>query len=387
MKVTLVSSLVGHGKILHDSGTGIVLLLSKNQKVESVIVLSWKRSSLEQVAWPGKVLVKELYSELFPFSVIKILIMAIFEKSDTILFNLMPTAYGRSNISNFIGLISPIILRLFFKKKVIVLSHNSTYINDYRSLGYKGFLNYFKAKFVKIIEFFLFNNVRTFMLSKEYVNTIKQKFPTAAVGYLDLPFFQVIAPIYINDLQNHDKIFVEKGRIPRILLFGSWGPQKDPLNILLALRELRKSGRNFDLTVAGGINKHFLDLENHYQNLFKNFKDVIDNLKGYVEEKDIIKLFTSADLVVNSYVVPGGFSSVLALGMFFERFIVMSDFPEYREQSNKYDRIIFSTASELENSIKTYLDRIHPTEPMRIEIPISSRIESMESSLFTCVSE
>lgn len=386
LKITIISSVVGHGKILHDSGTGITLLLSREREIDAIELLTWVKDSNEQIRWPNNISINEMYSDKFPFSSFKIIRKIVKSKMDHLFFNIMPTAYGKSNIANLVGLITPIVLKTVFKKRVKVLFHNSVYTNDFKNLGYYGIINHLKSIILRLIELLLLKNVEVFMLNEQYVKIIKRKVPEALISYINLQYFQVVGTLHLNSYLDKESISIKKSRIPNVLIFGSWGPQKDPLPILEALRKLKEKRKEFKVTVAGGINQHFPHLRSYYDTIFSEFEDVIDNKVDYVNEKDVLHLFLNTDLVVLNYNVPGGFSSVMSLGIFFMRFLIVPDFLEFRVQAKDYSRILFTRRENLEQSIEDYIDRRHKQIPEDSQVSIREKVDEMISTLRTIIS-
>ena len=247
-----------------------------------------------------------------------------------------------------------------------VLYHNSILTNNIDKLGYKGNINYLKSKLIVLLEKFLFKHLSVFTLSNHYRNVINNKYPGANIKLLRLPFFQVIGSLKLNSISNLDFIKVRPNAIPNILLFGHWGPQKNPLPLLHTLRVFRKNGYNFNVKIAGGINPHFPSYGEFLNSLIEEYSDVVNEKMGYVSEKQLFPLFLSSDLVLINYNTPGGFSSVLSFAIFFQKYILISDFPEYREQAYSYDKIaffndnnLFDVLFKMLNTVKTNQSEIH----------------------------
>ena len=369
MKIRIISTFLGHGRILQDFGTGLSILLSMLPEVEQIEVITWEKDSSENLDTPGKIILNPTFSPNSPLSIFKTIKGCLNGKTDLLIFNLMPTAYANSNFVNFLGLMMPFILRKIFHQRVIVLYHNSSYTNDFEKLGYSGAFNKFRALIIRSMERLLFNSVNILMLGHSYVMNIRKHIAKAKVSHLDLKFFQSVPTLYLNDLMEKRIVNMGINKTPKILMFGNWGPQKDPTPVLEALRKIRSSGIHFHLTVAGGINVHFSDFKARIEALFEEYKDEIDTRIEYVPESALYPLFSETDLLIINYTTPGGFSSVLSMGIFFNNYIISSPFKEYIEQASNYGRIKFCQPRDLEYEIREFLLNIHPTlEPRNFVI-------------------
>jgi glycosyltransferase involved in cell wall biosynthesis len=346
-------------------------------EIGQINVLTWNKDDSEQLEFPNNVSIYECFNPKHSLSIFRTLKRAINDDSDIFIYNIMPTAYGRSIIANFVGLISPIIMKTIFHKKVMIIYHNSIHTNDFRKLGYHGMLNYIKAKIIINIEKLLFKTVETYFLSRTYSSHIKAIDKNFNVKTLELPYLQTVGTLMLNNVLDKEVIDGSQNTIPVILLFGNWGPQKDPESSLKALKNLWDLGVQFRLIVAGDINVHFPTLNERINGLFRTYSEIIYQNLGRVKEKDLMNLFLNSDLVIIDYNVPGGFSSVLASAMFFQKFIISRRFDEFVSQAEDYDKIIFYNENELEKTIRKYIVEIHPNAVPE-KINIRNKIVSMK---------
>ena len=126
----------------------------------------------------------------------------------------MPTAYGTSTIANFIGLISPIIMKTIFHKKVMIIYHNSIHTNDFRKLGYHGVSNYIKAKIILNIEKLLFKTVETYFLICTYSSLIQAINKKFNVKTLELPYLSSIGTLMLNNMLDKEALDNSQNIIP-----------------------------------------------------------------------------------------------------------------------------------------------------------------------------
>ncbi len=382
MKLTVISTILGYGKMLQDSGTTITYLAQKDRKIKQISLLTWKKNGEYDNIFQGPLRIEEIYNEKRPTSSFKYFLALHKSDSDFYLFNLMPTAYGNNNLSNLIGLLLPVYTSKILKARTAILYHNSTFTNDVKKLGYSGLFNLIRFKILRLIETLIFSNVNTFFLTKTYADLVQREIPKAKVHNINLSFFG-IGTLILNNLNEKENIVLRSGDKARILMFGSWGPQKNPTQALLALRQLRSQNIAFELTVAGGINEHFVDQKKYYDDLFLQFSDIVDHRINYVEEGNLLTLFSNSDLVVIPYNTPGGFSGVLSMAMFFKKYIIISDFPEYKEQASDYKDIFFygNNTDDLYEKIKIFLlEKFIPdyTNIIKIKDEIDKMIDEFE---------
>ena len=386
MKIKIISTFLGHGKILQEFGTGLSILLSLLPEVKQIEVITWEKDSTEAIELPEKISINPAFSISNPLSIFRTLEKCVTGKADLFIFNLMPTTYANSNLANLIGLLIPLFLKKVFKQNVAILYHNSLYTNDFEKLGYTGIFNKLRAFVIRPLEKLLFRSVNMFMLSKNYVEIIRKQIKGAKVSHIDLKFFQSVGTLCLNNLLNESTVTLKVNKTPRILLFGSWGPQKDPTPVLEALKKIRSAGIRFHLTMAGGINLHFFKSKTDTDQLSIKYSNIIDDKMEYVPEALLYSLFSKSDILVLNYATPGGFSSVLSMGIFFNLYIIASHFKEFVEQADNYSKIKFCDPVDLECEIQEYILKVHPKmEPRKIEIaPI---VNQMVHSLRTATIE
>ena len=310
MKIAYVGDFLNHGKSLATTGTPIVLLLSMVEEVESIdLYCPVENDRVESITLPSKVRVIETYRYDKASSLMKLLSIR-HSSYDKIIFNLLPTAFGSSSITNAFGICIPnILVKLFRMNNVEVVYHNSAFTNDIRKLGYTSIYDGFRSRMLRIIEGSIFKNVPTFVLLKIYKDQIHTALKRDKVRYLNAMYLEAVATIFLNNMQDMDVIAVERDKkMPTVLLHGSWGPQKNIELGIETLDRIRKDGINFNLVITGGMNHHFPEYEKHFMEILDrcNFANCF---RGPVTEKEIFALFTTSDLLLLPYNTPGGHSA------------------------------------------------------------------------------
>jgi glycosyltransferase involved in cell wall biosynthesis len=334
MKIAYVGDFLNHGKTLATTGTTIVFLLSMMDEVESIDVhCPVENERIEPVTLPPKIRVIETYRYDKALSLMKLLRIKRYSY-DKVIFNLLPTAFGNSSITNAFGICIPIILaKLLGMHNIEIVYHNSVFTNDIRKLGYTSIYDRFRSGILKIIEGLMFKNIPTFVLLRIYKDRIHSALKNDKVRYLNAESLEAVSTVFLNHMQEKDVIMLERDKkIPTVLLHGSWGPQKNIELGIETMDRIRKDGYSFNLIITGGINHHFPGYEKHFREIMGRY-NFTGCYKGPVTEKEIFTLFTTSDLLLLPYNTPGGHSGVLEQSKFFEVPTIAIDFPEYREQA------------------------------------------------------
>ena len=334
MKIAYVGDFINHGKSLQTTGTPIVILLSLLENVDSIDVFCPEENNkTEEFELPSKVILREFYRYDNSKSILRLLKIP-WKNYDVVMFNMLPTGFGNGTMANATALFVPILLVKFLRQKNIrVIYHNSVFINDVKTLGYNSAFDKIRSFFLRIVEKSLFKNLDTFVLLDLYKERIDKSVGENRVHVINSPYLEAITSIYINQVMNLEYLKIEKSDIPKVLMHGSWGPQKNIKLGLSALKKLKEDGAKFRLTISGGLNHHFPEYEKEFNELLYSYSDIIDEYLGPVAEKDIMNIFLKANLLLLPYNTPGGHSGVLEQAIFFEVPTVAIDFPEFREQA------------------------------------------------------
>ena len=339
MRIAYIGDFINHGKFLVPTGTSIVLLLSEIPDVEVIdVYCPTLNAKTEPFKKPEKITIIESYNYDKPLSIVKLLQLRK-RYYDKIIFNIMPTAFGNSNLSNLAGLLIPLVLRTIFRKKnTEVIYHNSVYTNDISKLGYDSYYDKLRSIILGLIERKIFKSVRTFVFLQLYKDEITRKIGENKLRVLNGRYLEAMATVYLNGLYCNDYFTLPKrDQLPMILMHGSWGPQKNIELGLSALNELKKEGFFFNLIISGGINHHFEEYEKQFNRLLEKSYEIVKQYLGFVSETEILNLFIRADLLILPYNTPGGHSAVLEQAIFFEVPTIAIDFPEFREQTEGID--------------------------------------------------
>ena len=367
MKIAYVGDFINHGTSLQTSGTSLVILLSRMENVSSIDVYCPNENKVvEEFKIPEKVNIVSFYRYDHPFSIAKLLHVP-WKSYDLIIFNMLPTGFGKSSVSNVTALLMPLILtKLLRMKNIHIIYHNSVFTNDVEMLGYTSVYDRFRAYFLGKIEKTIFKNIQTYVFLNLYKDRIDKTIARNKVRVMNARYLEAVTTVYMNNIMDMELLDTKKSEVPVILLHGFWGPQK---NIELALSNLlrvKKEGIRFKLIISGGINTHFPYYQAKFKKFLDNYSDIINEYLGYVSEKDILNIFRRADLLILPYNTPGGHSGVLEQGMFFNLNNIAIDFPEYREQAEGHPLVKLTNPEDLCKVLTLTLNNISKKD--RIEI-------------------
>ncbi len=379
MRIAYVGDLINHGKSLQTIGTSVVILLSILKEVDSIDVFCPEvNEKVEEFELPKNVKLYESFRYDDSLSIIRLLKIHWYNY-DTVIFNMLPTGFGNRTLPNAFALIIPILLRTIFRQPNIkVMYHNSIITNDVQKLGYNSSFDKTRSFFLGIVERILFKNVPTFVLLRLYQKRINDAIGKNKVYFLNGRYLEAIPTTYINKVMGSEFVEAEKSEIPTILMHGSWGPQKKIELGLMALKKLKREGVKFRLIISGSLNHHFPEYKRKFQELLYSYSDIIDDYLGRVTEKDIMKIFLEASLLILPYNTPGGHSGVLEQAIFFEVPTIAIEFPEYREQLAESSNVDLVPKEDFAFLLKRKLKSVNQSKKISIENKISIAIKDVE---------
>lgn len=226
---------------------------------------------------------------------------------DAVLFNTIVTGYGRSAAANGVGLLLPTFVSRMSGHRPFVFLHNLVETQDVSKLGYDPHASTLQG--VHLLEALLLRNSNPIVPLRSQAQVIETEFGIRA-SIQFLPFLEsyLLAPEALERLTG---VMEETESPSKVLLLGTWGPQKDLPGALGALDRVARTGRAFELTLAGGGNKHF-----------PGYLDRLDwapysALRGHVRQLGelpdgkLFDLLFAHDLLVLPYRATGGYSGAL----------------------------------------------------------------------------
>ena len=385
--VAVLCNLLGRGDTYDEWSTSFVIALSKMKEIIKIHVITppQRKNTVYTYKLPDKCISHEILDYDHPFSMIRAVNLVSGLECDLVLAVSGPTAFGGGSVSNFIGLLLPLMIKIKTKAEVKIINQGSTYTHNTGLLGYSGLINSVKLLGARVIERFIFKKIKTYFQLRYYCNLVETKLGRNYVGGLLVSdYIDALATLYLNGSDTNIALERRLGndRI-NILLHGFWGPQKDPEIALRAVRNLKIRNHRIRLTVSGGINNHFPGYREYFQSILRKYGDIIDNYLGYVKEEDLLHLFMENEIVLMPYRASGGQSGVLEMASFFENIVVCSDFPEFREEK-KSDLVVLTDLDDFEQSLAKALEMLNEIPSV---IGVQNKIQTVINNVRTFLAD
>ncbi len=381
----MICNILNHGKTYDQWSTSFIIALSKLKNVERVAAVVPPSNGAEDIVFPSNCDIFPLLNFKNPLSILSVVFRIRKNDENPIIIVYGPTAFGRGNLPNLFGMFLPIIITIFTKKDVKIISQGSVFTHDSETLGYNSFFDTLRKKIIMMIEKFVYIRIRTYFQLNFYSDKITRKLNGKIIPrVLKSDYIDPVTTLYLNGIDSVQSIDRKRNKDQvMILLHGFWGPQKDLEVALQAVMKAKRKCQNITLTVSGGINHHFPDFEEYFKNIINKYQSVIDIYRGYVKEKELSALFLENDIVLMPYRASGGQSGVLEMASFFENIVVCTDFPEFQEEK-KSDKVILTSLK----NFSTSLDKaILLTKFMRNQIDVQNKIDLVHKNIEQFIEE
>jgi len=317
LRVCFISSYPPNRGRLSEYGQNLVKAIAKRPAVTKIYVVADKaRNSQERPAENSKIEVLRVWKPDFPLSIVGILWHVLKIKPHIIHFNIHFQSYGKTRLANFVGFALILLFSKMFRLKTIVLLHNLAEKVDLQKVRLKpSFVN--KAGILIATKLVL--SASCIVVTVEsYVQYLKRRYGHKEIWYIP----------HGTSATNRIPIdYAEKV----LLMFGHMGPSKGLPIIFRAFENLSKEMKNVKLVVAGDSHPNFPN----YLNEMKRVAPQAVDFLGYVQEEDIAKVFSRADVVVLPYSTATGTSGVFHIACSYGKPIVATSLPEIRELVTK----------------------------------------------------
>jgi glycosyltransferase involved in cell wall biosynthesis len=263
--------------------------VEKKRKIK--IVRCWKNDSL-----------------LIP---IKILVNVYKENPDIIHFNVHMRSWGRKKLVNFFTHLTPFLVKLLLRKKVIVTLHNILEGANLKKMGINSsILTIFGARISTI--FLLFSD-RVVVLLRRYKRILSNKYGKRNIVYIP-----------------HGTLGKKTNKVNfnrnKILTFGFLSPYKNLPLLVEVFTELKKKYKNLELMVAGDSHPYYPGYLKFLKEKYKDVKGI--KFLGYVPNRKLSKLFLSSSLIVLPYITSTGTSGVVHLAVSYGKPVIISGLPD-----------------------------------------------------------
>ena len=364
MKVAVVTAFPPSKVTLNEYGYHLVKNFVQNSEVSELVLLSDKTSEPKQLDFDNKEKIKvkdcwEFNSYSTFFSIFKAVRQ---EKPDVILFNLQFVKFGDKKIPSALGLLLPMILRIFGYKTVVLL-HNILEQVDLEKAGFT------ESKLMQNIYNFIGTNITRCILKAnkvavtihKYVAILNAKYHTKNVVLIPHGTFESIK----------NPNFEAKTGPKQIMAFGKFGTYKKVEILIEAVEIVRKTNpEKLEIVIAGTDSPNTPGYLDAVEEKYKNVEGLI--FTGYVDENDVERIFTDSTIVVFPYTSTTGSSGVLHQAGSYAKAVIMPDLGDLALliKDEGYKGEFFNPESS--TSLAQAIDKIISNDAYRKELAIAN---------------
>lgn len=318
MKLAIVTALPPSKVTLNEYGFHLVKHFAGNKNVEELILLT--DTEPEATPLPGydgncKITIIKCWSFNSCKNLITLHQAVLKTKPDGVLCNLQFLKFGDKKIPAALGLLFPALCKLS-GIPTIVLLHNILERVDLENAGFT------KNSALRRIYNFIGSSLTRFLLMsdlvavtiKQYVDILSEKYKTKKVVLIPHGAFETPpSPDYL--LPDGPK---------RIMAFGKFGTYKKVEVLIDACELLMKGGiKDIEIVIAGTDSPNTPGYLESVRKQYSHLKNL--RFTGYVEEKNVSKIFGESAAVVFPYTSTTGSSGVLHQAGSYGKAVVLPD--------------------------------------------------------------
>ncbi len=368
MKVCYVSSYPPNRGNLSEYAYNFVNSLVKNKKVEEVIVLANKHKNAKKVEIHKKMKIIRCW-ENNSFKIPMDILMNVKKlKIDIVHFNMGIMSWGKGRIVNFLGGLTPFLIKKILNKKVTITLHNVAEATDLSKIeGIKqSKINLFGLWLLMKL---ILSVDKVFVTLKSYVKILKRKYLCDNIVHIVHGTFDV-------------KVKKVKIGGKTLLGFGHWWSCKGLSILIETFKEIQKEDEEIKLIIAG-------DSHPRYPTFLKKIKEKYANVPnitytGYVPEKKIKDIFNSSTVVVLPYTCTVGSSGVLHLACSYGKPVIISDLPDIREAAKEIKASVIFVKPNDKESLKKAIKKVIYNKNFQKNI-IKKNLENIKKFSFNYV--
>ncbi|GAA3629583.1 glycosyltransferase [Flavivirga jejuensis] len=316
MKLAIVTAYPPSKVTLNEYAYHLVKHFRQREDLTEIVLLTDKTAGekdIEFVEAGCKVTVKECWSFNSYTNIIKVTQAINQTQPDAVLFNLQFMKFGDKKVAAALGLMLPLVCKL---KKIptIALLHNILEEVDLESAGFTS--NKIKQKIYGFIGSTLTRLVLqadvVAVTMQKYVAILEEKYKAKNVKLIPHGTFEIFEePSFDIPLQPF-----------KVMTFGKFGTYKKVECMIEAVEKIREfSNLNIEVVIAGTDNPNTPGYLESVKKAYSHVEEV--TFTGYVEEKDVPKLFKESALVVFPYTSTTGSSGVLHQAGSYGKAVVM----------------------------------------------------------------
>jgi glycosyltransferase involved in cell wall biosynthesis len=294
--------------------------IEKKRKVK--IIRCWKNDSL-----------------LIP---IKILTNVYRGNPDVVHFNIHMRSWGRKKLVNFFAHLTPFLVKVLLRKKVIITLHNVLESVNLKEIGINNsFLTTLGARLSTRL--LLFSD-RVIVLLRRYKRILLKRYGKRNILYIP-----------------HGTLGMKTNKINfsrnKLLTFGFWSPYKNLPLLVEVFLELKKKYKNLELIIAGDSHPNYPGYLDFLKEKYKFVRGI--KFLGYIPNNKLHKLFLSSSIIVLPYLISTGTSGVVHLAVSYGKPVIISRLQDMeataQEEGYKLVFVKKNNKRELKNAIEKLL--------------------------------
>jgi glycosyltransferase involved in cell wall biosynthesis len=317
MKIAVITAFPPSKVTLNEYGYHLVKNFAKKNEVSEVVILSDKTPGAKELDFENshKVKVNESWSFNSYNNILSISKAIREEKPDAVLINLQFMKFGDKKVPAALGLMIPMVLRTSGVPTVSLL-HNILEQVDLESAGFT------KNKVAQKIYNFIGTTLTRFVLKSDvvavtiskYVDVLEKKYHCNNVKVIPHGTFDSI----------EEPSFELAPGPKQIMAFGKFGTYKKVEILIDAAIIMRKrTSEKIEVVVAGTDSPNTPGYLDGVQQKYKDVEGI--HFTGYVEEKDVPRIFGDCTVVAFPYTSTTGSSGVLHQAGSYGKAVVMPD--------------------------------------------------------------
>jgi glycosyltransferase involved in cell wall biosynthesis len=316
MRICAVSAFPPSKSGVADYGAFLVEQLARDPRVENVTVLADRVAGAPDREQSGRLVVRRIW-ERDRAGVGTSLMRAIAgTHSDVVWFNLGLTMFGTRPTSVAGGIVAPLGARLLGRRSVVTL-HELPPLADLGSLGFAPA----RGRIVGS------GAVRLLLFANDVVVTLERY----RRHLVDHHRARNVRHIPHGLWERPAQLDAPPGET--VLVFGMFGPHKDPGLVADAVKRLRRSRPGVRLLVAGADHPRYPGFMSAC-----SARHALDGeWIGYVPREDLASLFARASVVVVPSTASSGSSGVIHRAVGYGRALLVSDLPDFRALAAEED--------------------------------------------------
>lgn len=313
-----------------NSSTGIVLLLSRSSRVQSV--RAYVPVGSQQPPGLGDAVVNLEKSWQFddPVSLLRTGLKIITARPlvNAFLFNIHITSFGKRAAGNALGITLPVLVRIGSRVPVVVYMHNFLESQDVARLGYSP--SFLTRWVVRALETVLIRTTKVVVPLKSQSDLMNST-TGGKTSTLFFPYIEVVLSLLQRaSSPEPGSASTTTGRV-RVLLFGHWGPQKDADGAFEALANVIDRGTPIEVTVAGAVNSNFPEFGSELARWKSRLPEARFTFLPDLSEQGVLELIRRHDILFLPYHAAGGYSGALNAAAATGIRVIAYDLPQLRE--------------------------------------------------------